>query len=46
MDLLITLRMESRKKKDFATADKIRDSLAAIGVVLEDRKDGTVWRVQ
>jgi cysteinyl-tRNA synthetase len=46
MDLLITLRMESRKKKDFATADKIRDSLAAIGVLLEDRKDGTVWRVQ
>jgi cysteinyl-tRNA synthetase len=46
MDLLILLRAEARKKKDFATSDKIRDSLAAIGVLLEDRKDGTVWRVQ
>jgi cysteinyl-tRNA synthetase len=46
MDLLIVLRAEARKKKDFATSDKIRDSLAAIGVLLEDRKDGTIWRVQ
>jgi cysteinyl-tRNA synthetase len=46
MELLITLRTESRQRKDFATADKIRDSLAALGIVIEDRKGGTVWRSQ
>ena len=44
MELLISLRAEARTKKDFATSDKIRDSLTALGVVLEDRKDGTLWR--
>ena len=37
MELLIELRAEARKKKDFATADQIRNALAEIGVVLEDR---------
>jgi cysteinyl-tRNA synthetase len=45
MNLLIDLRAEARKKKDFATSDRIRDGLAQIGVTLEDRKDGTGWRV-
>lgn len=44
MDLLIELRADSRVKKDFATADKIRKSLTAIGISLEDRKGGTDWR--
>jgi len=44
MDLLIEVRAEARKKKDFATSDKIRDSLAAVGITIEDRKDGTGWR--
>ncbi len=43
MDLLIELRAESRKKKDFATADQIRNRLTEIGVVLEDRPGGTEW---
>ena len=43
MGLLIELRAESRKKKDFATADQIRKRLAEIGVVLEDRPGGTEW---
>ncbi len=43
MKLLIDLRAESRKKKDFATADRIRNTLAEIGVVLEDRPGGTEW---
>jgi cysteinyl-tRNA synthetase len=46
MDVLIELRMSARKNKDFQTADRIRDSLAEIGVVLEDRPDGTSWRVE
>ena len=40
MKLLIDLRAEARKKKDFATADRIRNTLAEIGVVLEDRPAG------
>jgi cysteinyl-tRNA synthetase len=43
--LLVALRTEARQRKDFATADRIRQGLAAIGVTLEDRKDGTVWRI-
>jgi len=43
MQLLIELRAAARKNKDFATADKIRDSLGEIGVTLEDRPGGTDW---
>ena len=46
MALLIDLRAEARKKKDFATADRIRNSLTAMGVTLEDRPGGTEWSVQ
>jgi cysteinyl-tRNA synthetase len=45
MDVLIKLRAEARTRKDWATADAIRTELARIGVALEDRPDGTVWRV-
>jgi cysteinyl-tRNA synthetase len=41
----IRLREEARKSKDFATADAIRDGLAARGVVLEDSPEGTRWKV-
>ena len=44
MGLLITLRQEARAAKNFALADRIRDGLAEIGVVLEDRPGGTIWR--
>ena len=33
-----------RKNKDFARADEIRQSLLAQGVVLEDTRQGTIWR--
>lgn len=33
-----------RKAKDFAKADSIRQSLLEQGVVLEDTRQGTVWR--
>ena len=45
MDLFIEVRANSRKQKDFATADTIRDRLAEIGVTLEDRPGGTEWSV-
>ena len=43
MQLLIDLRADARKKKDFATGDRIRNTLAEIGVALEDRPGGTEW---
>jgi cysteinyl-tRNA synthetase len=45
VQLLIELRADARGRKDFATADKIRLAMGAIGVVIEDRKGGTEWRV-
>jgi cysteinyl-tRNA synthetase len=44
MDIPIQIRAAARKNKDFATADQVRNSLAEIGITLEDRKGGTDWR--
>jgi cysteinyl-tRNA synthetase len=45
IQILIDLRMAARKNKDYATSDAIRNQLAEIGVVLEDRPDGTGWKI-
>lgn len=37
-------RENARQNKDFALSDKIRDELKNMGIVLEDKKDGTRWR--
>jgi cysteinyl-tRNA synthetase len=44
--LLIELRENARTSKDFALADIIRDRLGGLGVKLEDRPDGTTWRIE
>ncbi|MCX6351255.1 MAG: cysteine--tRNA ligase [Bacteroidetes bacterium] len=43
---IINQRLEARANKDFATSDKIRDTLLALGVALKDGKDGTSWKVE
>jgi len=43
--LLIDLRNQARASKEWATADSIRNRLKELGVVLEDRADGTIWKL-
>ena len=44
IEQFIQQRLEAKKNKDWATADRIRDELKAQGVVLEDVANGTNWR--
>jgi len=42
LSLLIEIRNDSKRRKDFATSDQIRNKLAEAGVLLKDEKDGAV----
>jgi cysteinyl-tRNA synthetase len=44
VEALVAKRIEARANKDWATADAVRDELTALGVVLEESKEGTTWR--
>lgn len=44
MELIIQLRANARKSKDFATSDVIRDGLGQLGISLQDLKEGTTWQ--
>jgi cysteinyl-tRNA synthetase len=44
MQVLIEIRNEARAQKLWALADMIRDRLKSVGIVLEDKREGTVWR--
>ena len=43
MALVIELRQTVRAQRDFATSDRIRDTLATAGVTIKDAKDGATW---
>jgi cysteinyl-tRNA synthetase len=44
--LLIEIRAQARAEKNFARADQIRNQLRALGVILEDRPEGTTYRLE
>ncbi len=46
LGLLVELRNRLRKEKNFALADEIRNRLAELGVTVEDRADGSRWRIE
>jgi cysteinyl-tRNA synthetase len=45
VDALIADRAAARARKDFKESDRIRDELAAMGIVIKDSKEGTTWEV-
>ncbi|MGA7484392.1 MAG: cysteine--tRNA ligase [Bradyrhizobium sp.] len=45
VDALLADRTAARARKDFKESDRIRDELAAMGVVIKDSKEGTTWEV-
>ena len=45
VDLLLDIRMEAKRNKDWTTSDRIRNELAAIGFEIKDTKDGVEWRL-
>ena len=46
IESLVYLRQEARRQRDFGEADRLRDELSRLGVVLEDTRDGTSWKLQ
>ncbi|AWM79364.1 cysteine--tRNA ligase [Gammaproteobacteria bacterium ESL0073] len=45
IEALINERLEARANKDWAASDRIRDELKDLGVIIEDSKGGTTWRM-
>ena len=44
IDLLLSVRQQLREAKQWALADEVRNRLRDLGVVVEDRPGGAVWR--
>jgi cysteinyl-tRNA synthetase len=43
---MIAERAQARKEKNWARADEIRDKLAEMSIIVEDKAEGTRWRVK
>ena len=46
MSLILDIRSASKARKDFATSDQIRDTLATIGISIRDTKEGATWEME
>ena len=46
MGILVELRTSLREKKDFESADLIRNHLKKIGIVFKDTQEGTTWEIE
>lgn len=44
IESLIAKRKQAKENKDYAGADQVRQDLLGLGVVLEDNREGTIWR--
>ena len=45
VDLLLGIRLQAKQNKDWATSDKIRNELTALGFQIKDTKDGFEWSI-
>jgi cysteinyl-tRNA synthetase len=45
VEMLLQLRQEAKANKDFESADRIREGLTKLGIVVKDRKDGADWEI-
>ncbi|USE39742.1 cysteine--tRNA ligase [Endozoicomonas sp. SCSIO W0465] len=46
IETMIQQRNDAKKSRDFTEADRIRDELAARGIILQDSREGTTWRIE
>ncbi len=46
IDMILQLRSDAKSKRDFETADQIRNKLTSLGVTVKDRKDGADWEIK
>ena len=45
VDLLLNIRLDAKRNKDWTTSDKIRNELTALGFEIKDTKDGFEWKI-
>jgi len=45
VEMLLRLRQEAKERKDYEAADKIREELSGLGIMVRDRKDGADWEI-
>ena len=45
MEMILNLRQEAKKNKDFELSDRIRNELGKLGIAVKDRKDGAEWEI-
>ncbi|MDO4218066.1 MAG: cysteine--tRNA ligase [Bacteroidales bacterium] len=46
MNMILDVRAQAKANKDWATSDKIRDSLSDLGIAVKDGKDGATWELK